>query len=124
MKTHIHTEAEYNEYIALAESGYEEFDTTHNYEFAKRAVKISKELQISIESAEFLIEEHGVYIPNKDRDIAVMVIEMDLTLPQATKLYESGFQIDTSHRRPSPFVKDDKPVISFRGAQVPQDIPF
>lgn len=123
MKTHIHTEAEYNEYLAFAENGYEEFDTTHSYEFAKRAVKISRELGISIESAEFLIEEHGVYIPNKDRDIAIMVIEMGLTLPQATKLYESGFHIDNSHVRPSPFMKDDSKSVS-RGASVPQDIPF
>ena len=122
MNTHFHTEQEYNEYLSHAEAGYEEYDVTHDYAFAQRAVKISKLLSISIESAEFLIEEHGVYVPNKDRDIAVAVIEMGITLDQATKLYENGFQFDNSHKRPSPF--NDTKIYVQRGASFPTDTPF
>lgn len=124
MNTYTHTEKEYNDYLDLAESGYEEYDITHSFDFAKRAVEISKLLSISIESAEFLIEEYGVVISHRDRDIAIMVLDMGLTIAQATKLYENGFHIDDTHLSSSPFMDTTKPVVTHKGAKFPEDTPF
>lgn len=91
MKKHIHSEIEFNTYLNNAEDYYED----GAFEFAEKAVDISRTLGISLDDAEFLIETHNVFIPRyKDRDIAIMVLEMDLTFVQAKKLYEAGFHME------------------------------
>lgn len=94
MEKHYHTEQEFAEYIESAENDYEVFNGPVNPRFAKQAVEISRLLGVSLDNAEWLIETFGVYIPNKDRDLAVMVVEMGITFEQASTLYEAGFHFD------------------------------
>lgn len=95
MKKHIHTEAEFNSYLTAAANHYEDFNCVPHYEYAEQAVAISRTLHISIDNAEFLMDTYNVYIPkHKDRDLAIMVLEMGITFEQAKTLYEVGFHLD------------------------------
>lgn len=97
MKTHVHSEAEYSHYLADAEQRWYEENQSPSYSFSERAADVSRALVISISDAEDLVCDHGVYIPNGDRDIAIMILELGLTLKQASTLYGSGFRLDHIH---------------------------
>lgn len=109
MKTHTHSELEYTRYLNNAEQRWYEENQSPSYAFSERAVDVSRALIISISDAEDLVSEHGVYIPEGDRDIAIMILELGLTLKQASTLYGSGFRFESEHIERTPCSFTDTP---------------
>lgn len=102
MQHYEHAETDYNQYLTSVETNFMETSASPHPRFAERVIEVSRLLKVHLSDAEWLVETHGVHVPQKDRDIAIMVLEMELSVDQAKALYEAGYRFEPAHYEHNP----------------------